>query len=219
MAALLLAGCAQSQRSAEIREGFSKPNIFVRSSVAQQALPGEDAISIPVIDRKKLRAPAIYAVRNGRIVREICTEDMKAQPALANMVATVEPSEDALVDELRAERIRFAVPAIGELHSPYEKTKIQGFKATRAVAPDDSNAADYVLANVATKCRTATLPANTPYIVVTSEARADKAYILKRGLVDIDAGLGFGTIKAGGPETTSKAISGVTFGVAGKQVP
>lgn len=218
-AALLLGACSHKQGETPPASVFAPLKPLVRSSVAQQALPGPNVAAIEITSRKQLRAPGIYAVRNGVIDAELCKNDIDQQIALINMPRDRYTTGDTIIDETIGENITVSVPGIGSLRKPYSKAKVVGFTRTQATTPDNTDAVDYVLANVAAECRNNILPKNVPYVVVTAEARADKAYTIRRGAVE--ANFTFWLVNAGvsNPEVVSGPISDVTFAISGREVP
>lgn len=198
---------------------FVPSNPLVRSSVAQQAMPGPNVAGIDIGYRNRLRAPGIYAVRDGMIVAELCKNDIDLQTALIDMPRDKYTSGDTLIDQTIGENITVSLPGIGSLRKPYSKAKVVGFTRTRATSPDNTDSVDYVLANVGEECRHNVLPKNTPYVVVTAEARADKAYTVQRGAVEAD--FTFWLFRAGvsNPEVVSGPISDVTFAISGREIP
>lgn len=213
---LTLAGCTQTGNGGGIPRLFTRE---VTNSVAIQAL-GTDAFSVNPFVGTALEMPGIYAVRdNGRTYKPLCENDTTTQNAIKSMVVKSADYTDIIEDDLSATSVQLNILG-ASYETPYTRTKVSSYTVKRLISGDSRSAADWVLANVAPRCRTDVLPRNKPYIVVDSIAIAANAETIKGGgFGNISFALGgIGTARVKIESGAEKRTHNRIFAITGKVV-
>lgn len=186
-------------------------------SAAQQAL-GSQAVSLnPFLGTAdRIVTPGIYNVRTGEPLK-ICPRDTDQIIELKSMKSDPEPVLEIIEDVTVNASLTVNVWG-SEWVYPYQTLRVSGFEITRAISPDERDAAQYILDNVGQKCRDEVLPFNKPYVVVTAVATADKVETVTGGDVEVVFGIGPAAITAKAAPFVDLERSNRVFAVTGRLV-
>ena len=210
---LILAFCS----SCESTGPLPPSNPLISKTAASKAL-GSGAISANLVAPRTFVPGRIYHVKPDGRVFQVCSNDFKYQNALKKLQPETANFAQRTVEDTVRGSIRLDIVGGIRANVPYKKIKVTGYRIDEVTAETaDGNTAQYILGNLAQKCRKETLPKNRPYYVVTAVATGDKVEVTEQPILSIDKGFGILTVEVD-KELATYSESDVIFGIKGQKV-
>jgi hypothetical protein len=183
---------------------------------ANQVL-GDNAIVVDTAKAQQLKPGRIYQASKNGTYSEKCANDFKNKELKLISTVVQEDSDEQRTDDITGDGVNVSIPGVGSFQMPYYKlTRVDGYKVTKAVAPEEDDLYGYIRKYVNSTCRK--MLDQRPLIVIVREARAKKTYKLVRAPVK-DASLGVFTTKDIGKTQAKRGPNDVTFGMIAEGRP
>lgn len=184
---------------------------------AANQILGDNAIVVDTAKAQQLKPGRIYQASKNGTYSEKCVNDFQNKELKLISTVAQEDSDEQRTDDITGDGVSVAIPGVGSFQMPYYKlTRVDGYKVTKAVAPEEDDLYSYIRKYVNGTCRK--MLDQRPLIVIVREARAKKTYKLIRSPVK-DAALGGITAQDLGKTQAKRGPNDVTFGVIAEGRP